>query len=72
MAKVCDLCDKRPGTGHNVSYSKRRTLRRFLPNLLTKRLTNMVTGATERKQLCTKCLRTMKKQMTEEVAVTTE
>ncbi len=37
MSKVCQLTGKRPITGNNVSHSKRRTKRRFLPNLKKKR-----------------------------------
>ncbi len=37
MSKVCQLTGKRPVTGNNVSHSKRRTKRRFLPNLHKKR-----------------------------------
>ncbi|MDQ2994337.1 MAG: 50S ribosomal protein L28 [Pseudomonadota bacterium] len=37
MSKVCDVTGKRPMTGNNVSHSKRRTKRRFLPNLQSKR-----------------------------------
>jgi len=33
MAKVCQVTGKRPVSGNNVSHSKRRTRRRFLPNL---------------------------------------
>ncbi len=37
MSKVCQLTGKRPITGNNVSHSKRRTKRRFLPNIQKKR-----------------------------------
>ena len=37
MSKVCQLTGKRPITGNNVSHSKRRTKRRFEPNLQKKR-----------------------------------
>ena len=33
MSRVCQITGKRPTTGNNVSHSKRRTKRRFLPNL---------------------------------------
>ena len=33
MAKRCAICGKSPQYGHNVSHSKVRTNRRFLPNL---------------------------------------
>jgi large subunit ribosomal protein L28 len=37
MAKVCAVTGKKPMTGHNVSHSNRKTKRRFLPNLQTRR-----------------------------------
>jgi len=33
MSKVCQVTGKKPVSGNNVSHSKRRTKRRFLPNL---------------------------------------
>jgi large subunit ribosomal protein L28 len=33
MAKRCDLTGRKPSYGHNVSFSKRRTRRRWEPNL---------------------------------------
>ncbi len=37
MSRVCQLTGKRPISGNNVSHSKRKTKRTFLPNLHTKR-----------------------------------
>lgn len=37
MSKICQLTGKRPVAGNNVSHSKRKTKRRFLPNIHTKR-----------------------------------
>ena len=33
MARRCDLTDKGPQFGHNVSHANNRTNRRFVPNL---------------------------------------
>lgn len=33
MSKFCQITQKRPIVGNNVSHSKRRTKRRFNPNL---------------------------------------
>ncbi|HBI81154.1 MAG TPA: 50S ribosomal protein L28 [Bacteroidales bacterium] len=38
MSRVCQLTGKKAMVGNNVSHSKRRTKRRFQPNLKTKRL----------------------------------
>lgn len=33
MARVCQLTDKKPMSGNNVSHANNKTKRRFLPNL---------------------------------------
>ncbi|VAW30175.1 LSU ribosomal protein L28p @ LSU ribosomal protein L28p, zinc-independent [hydrothermal vent metagenome] len=38
MARKCKLTGKGPMTGNNVSFSQKKTKRRFLPNLQTKRI----------------------------------
>jgi len=35
MSRICKLCDKKPGSGNNVSHANNRTRRRWLPNLQT-------------------------------------
>lgn len=37
MAKVCQVTGKRALVGNNVSHSKRRTKRKFYPNLFMKK-----------------------------------
>lgn len=37
MSKVCQITGKKAITGNNVSHSKRRTKRRFNPNIFTKK-----------------------------------
>lgn len=37
MSKICQLTGKKVITGNNVSHSKRRTKRKFYPNLVTKK-----------------------------------
>ena len=37
MSRVCQLTGKSVMVGNNVSQSKRRTKRKFLPNLISKR-----------------------------------
>jgi large subunit ribosomal protein L28 len=56
MAWKCEICGKGPQYGHNVSHSKRRTNRRFLPNLQMGRV--QVDGKVVRVRVCTHCLRT--------------
>ena len=38
MARVCQVTGKRPMVGHKVSFSNKKALRRFLPNLQVKRM----------------------------------
>ena len=37
MSRVCQLTGKKVMSGNNVSHSKRRTKRKFYPNLLKKK-----------------------------------
>ena len=37
MSRVCQITGKGPLSGHNVSHSNRKTKRRFMPNLQTRR-----------------------------------
>ncbi len=37
MSKVCQITGKKVMVGNNVSFSKRRTKRKFYPNLQTKK-----------------------------------
>jgi large subunit ribosomal protein L28 len=37
MSRVCQLTGKKVIVGNNVSHSKRRTKRKFYPNLITKK-----------------------------------
>ena len=37
MSRVCELTGKKAMVGNNVSHSKRRTKRRFYPNLFDKK-----------------------------------
>jgi len=58
MAKRCDICDKGPMSGNNVSHAHNTTRRRFLPNL--KRVRAMVAGQMQHIRVCTRCLRSGK------------
>ena len=37
MSRVCQLTGKKVMSGNNVSHSNRKTKRKFLPNLITKK-----------------------------------
>jgi large subunit ribosomal protein L28 len=55
VASVCDVCGKRPGFGNNVSYSHRRTPRRWNPNI--QRVRAMVGKTPRRMNVCTSCIK---------------
>ena len=55
MAAVCDVCGKRPGFGHNVPWSKKKTNRRWDPNIQRVRAT--VAGSRKRLNVCASCLK---------------
>ncbi|MFM9948277.1 MAG: 50S ribosomal protein L28 [Saprospiraceae bacterium] len=61
MSKVCQLTGKRPISGNSVSHSNRKTRRRFLPNIQTKRFFIPETGQWVTLKLCTSALRTINK-----------
>ena len=55
VASVCEICGKGPGFGNNVSFSHRRTRRRFNPNIQHVRA--MVSGTPKRLNVCTSCIK---------------
>jgi len=63
MSKVCQITGKRPSAGNNVSHSNRRTKRRFLPNLITKRIFDPDTGTYKKMKISAHGLRILKKKM---------
>ncbi len=55
MASVCELCGKKPSFGMNLSFSHRRTKRRWDPNI--QRVRALVGGSAKRINVCTSCIR---------------
>ena len=55
MAAVCDLCGKGPGFGNNRPWSRKRTRRRFNPNI--QRVRAVVGKTPKRLNVCTSCLK---------------
>ncbi|MDP6571047.1 MAG: 50S ribosomal protein L28 [Candidatus Marinimicrobia bacterium] len=58
MARICEVCGKKPITGNNVSHSNRKTRRRWLPNL--QRVKAQLNGTIKRIKVCTNCLKSGK------------
>ena len=61
MSKVCQLTGKRPLSGHHVSHSNRKTNRRFMPILQTKKYLIPETGEWITLKLATSTMRTIDK-----------
>jgi large subunit ribosomal protein L28 len=55
MAKMCEICGKKPSTGHSVSHAQNRTKRRWNPNLQNVR--TKINGTPKRMRVCTSCLK---------------
>lgn len=60
MARVCEVCGKKPVFGNNVSHAHNVTSRRWLPNL--QRVRVLINGAARRMRVCTRCIRSGKIQ----------
>jgi large subunit ribosomal protein L28 len=60
MAKVCEVCGKKPQFGNRISHAHNLTKRRWNPNLQTVRA--IVNGGRRRMRVCTSCLRSGKVQ----------
>jgi len=61
MSKRCDVCDKGPLVGNNVSHSNVRTKRRTLPNLQKVRV--KLNGGVKVMRICTKCIKANKVEL---------
>ena len=55
MARVCEICGKKPMSGCNVSHAHNVTKRRFNPNL--QRVRAMRQGRIMRIMVCTNCIK---------------
>jgi len=55
----CENCGKAAMVGNNVSHSKRRTKRRFYPNIQRVRVKDG--SNSKRVYLCTKCIKALNK-----------
>lgn len=62
MAKVCEVCGKKPVTGNNVSHAHNKTRRRFLPNLQVISLYSDALNKPVRLSLSASAIRTVEKR----------
>lgn len=58
MARMCEICGKKPVSGNNISHAHNRTRRRWLPNLQEVRV--QVNGRTRRMLVCASCIKSNK------------
>ena len=56
MARVCDICGKRPQVGYNVSHANNKTKRRWYPNIHMVRHQEQ-NGRVRRIKACTRCIK---------------
>ena len=59
MSRVCEVCGRGRGTGHNVSFSNKKANRTFEVNL--QETTIEVDGKATKVKACTKCIKKAKK-----------
>jgi len=55
MAKICEICGKKPLVGNNISHAHNVTKRRFNPNLQSVR--TVYNGRVKRMRVCTNCIK---------------
>ncbi len=58
MARVCEICGKRPVTGIQYSHSHRQSKKVWKPNI--KKVKAVVNGKNKRIYVCTSCLKSGK------------
>jgi len=68
MSKRCEISGVGPLKGNNVSHANNRTLRRFLPNLQTKRIWVQELKRYVTVRLTARSLKTITKNGTAEIA----
>lgn len=55
MAKVCEICGKKPTVGYNVSHAHNKTKTRWYPNL--QKVRSLQNGRVRRLNACTTCIK---------------
>ncbi len=63
MSKICQITGARPSTGNTRSHAMNATKRRFIPNLVVKKVRDPATGRMKRMKLTAKALKTLDKNM---------
>jgi large subunit ribosomal protein L28 len=55
MARMCEICGKKPQVGNNISHAHNVTKRRFNPNL--QRVKTLSNGRRKKMLVCTACIK---------------
>jgi len=55
VSRVCEICNKKPLTGNNVSHAHNVNKRRFNPNL--QKVRALRNGRVKRITVCTRCIK---------------
>ncbi|MFO8083932.1 MAG: 50S ribosomal protein L28 [Desulfobacterales bacterium] len=55
MARMCEICGKKPQVGNNISHAHNVTKRRFNPNL--QRVKTLSNGRRKKMLVCTSCIK---------------
>ncbi len=55
MARVCEICGKKPLVGNNVSHAHNKTKKIWRPNL--QQVNTVINGQKRKIRVCTRCLR---------------
>lgn len=55
MARVCEVCGKKPTTGNNVSHAHNKTRKVWYPNL--QKVKTIQQGRIKSVKVCTRCIR---------------
>ncbi len=56
MAKVCEICGKKPSVGNNISHAHNKTRKVWYPNL--QKIKAVHNGSVRSMKICTRCIRT--------------
>lgn len=63
MSNRCQITGAQPSSGNNRSHAMNATKRRFIPNLVVKKVKDPVTGKVKRMKLSAKALKSLDKKM---------
>ena len=55
MAKICEICGKKPNFGNSISHAHNIVKRRWNPNLQTVKAN--IDGTVKKVKVCTSCLK---------------